>query len=182
MDARLVILGALRRGPMHGYELKRVFEQSRVDQWAGLLKGSIYHALKQMTAEGLLKVKEPEAGSDPRVKSVYELTPRGRAEFKALLKRAWAAPIRGFPTTLFAAVAYLSELEPELVLQALDKQCAQVETELQRWRQGERAKTDGGQLAPHTRLLFEAARQHLETDLRLLENVRWLVQGTKHRP
>jgi DNA-binding PadR family transcriptional regulator len=174
VDPRLIILGLLKKAPMHGYELQRVMKQSRVDQWAGMLKGSIYHALKRMAAEGLLKVRASDSGRG-RVKSVYEVTARGRAEFKQLLRASWSSRARGFPASLFASVAFLDELPAEEVLGLLEGQQSGITEELAAWRAGERAKAGAGALPPHLRLLFDSACQHLETDLRLTESLKLLL-------
>lgn len=39
---------------MHGYEIKRYLEITRSDQWAGILVGSIYHAIKRLESEGMI--------------------------------------------------------------------------------------------------------------------------------
>lgn len=173
VDPRLIILGLLKKAPMHGYELQRVMKQSKVDQWAGLLKGSIYHCLKSMAGEGLVKAKSSEASG--RVKAVYEITARGRTEFKQLLRTSWGARARGFPSSLFAAVAFLDELPAEEVLALLEQQQAQLNEELEAWREGERAKATAGALPAHLRLLFDSACQHLETNLRLTESLKLLM-------
>jgi DNA-binding PadR family transcriptional regulator len=168
VDPRLIILGLVKKAPMHGYEIQRVMKESRADQWAGLLKGSIYHALKQMAAEGWLKVRT----STGRAKAVYEITGAGRMAFKQLLQTAWRAPARGFPANLFTAVAFLEGLPAREVLALLGRQQEQLSAELQRWREGERPREPQ---APHLRLLFDSACQHLEVDLRLTESLRLLL-------
>jgi len=174
VDPRLIILGLLKKAPMHGYELQRVMKQSRVDAWAGVQKGSIYHALKRMAAEGLLKVRSSDSGRG-RVKAVYELTARGRSELKQLLRAAWASRGRGFPASLFASVAFLDELPAEEVLGLLERQQQLLTEELAAWREGEKAKAGPGALPPHLRLLFDSACQHLEADLRLTESLKLLM-------
>jgi len=52
---RLFVLGLLYARPRHGYEIRKWLETRRTDLWTGVLPGSIYHALKQMTKEGLVR-------------------------------------------------------------------------------------------------------------------------------
>ena len=171
MDPRLIILGLVKKAPMHGYEIQRVMKRSRADQWAGLLKGSIYHALKRMAAEGLVKAR----ASDGRAKAVFEITAKGRTAFRRLLRAAWAAPVRGFPADLFTSVAFLDELPAKEVLGLLERQQLLLNAELAGWREGERSKSKPVPLPPHLRLLFDSASQHLETNLRLTESLKLLL-------
>jgi DNA-binding PadR family transcriptional regulator len=172
MDPRLLVLGLLKAAPMHGYALQQRMKQTQIDQWAGLQKGSIYHALKQLAAQGLLKAR---AGASSRVKAVYEVTARGRSELKRLLREAWAGPSAAFPTRLFGAIWFLQELgEPE-ILKALDGLEGRLEADLAHWKLEEQTLAASGQLPPHVRLVFDAARQHLETDLRLVQSLKLLL-------
>ena len=56
MSVRHLVLGLLDRAPMHGYEIQRVMKEARVDLWAGVLPGSLYHALRKMEGEGLVRI------------------------------------------------------------------------------------------------------------------------------
>lgn len=87
---RLLVLGAVRRrGRAHGYQVRSDLESWGAHEWAGLKPGSIYHALRQMAAEGLLRADEEApstAGGPPRID--YELTEQGEAAYLALLRHA----------------------------------------------------------------------------------------------
>ncbi|GAA4530035.1 MULTISPECIES: PadR family transcriptional regulator [Nonomuraea] len=87
---RLLVLGAVRRrGSAHGYQVRSDLESWGAHEWAGLKPGSIYHALRQMAAEGLLRADEEApstAGGPPRID--YEITEAGEADYFALLRHA----------------------------------------------------------------------------------------------
>jgi DNA-binding PadR family transcriptional regulator len=87
---RLLILGAIRIfQPVHGYDLRRELKTWHVDEWANISYGSIYFALKKMTADGLLEdVETGRSGSRPE-KTLYRLTSDGEAEFQSLLREFW---------------------------------------------------------------------------------------------
>lgn len=180
MDSRLLILGLLKKAPMNGYQVQQVMKQNQIDRWAGLLKGSIYHGLKTMTAEGLLKVR-PDDSTGGRIKTTYEITARGRTEFKQLLRTAWSSKAGGFPTALFAAVAFLDELPTEEVLQMLDGQQALLTDALSQWNNAEKAQATTPALPHQLRLLIDCARQHLQTDLRLTESLKLLLGAYRHK-
>src|SRR5688500_11438635 len=53
---RLMILGVVRwLQPVHGYDVRRELLSWQVEDWASIAPGSIYHALRKLTDEGLLE-------------------------------------------------------------------------------------------------------------------------------
>ncbi|MFF5635664.1 PadR family transcriptional regulator [Streptomyces sp. NPDC012825] len=87
---RLLVLGAVRQhGRAHGYQVRNDLEYWGAHEWSHAKPGSIYHALKQMAKQGLLRAHEvaPSAvGGPPRVE--YELTDAGTEEYFTLLREA----------------------------------------------------------------------------------------------
>lgn len=56
---RLLVLGMVRLyGRAHGYRIGSALESWGAHEWANIKWGSIYHALKKMTAERLLESTE----------------------------------------------------------------------------------------------------------------------------
>ena len=80
---RLILLGMLKIRPLSGYEIQQVLQTSQTDVWAGVLPGSIYHALKKMDKEGLVEVDSLEK-TGHRIKAIYKITEKGLTEFKRL--------------------------------------------------------------------------------------------------
>jgi DNA-binding PadR family transcriptional regulator len=87
---RLLILGAVRGfQPVHGYDVRRELLRWHADEWANIAPGSVYHALKKLADEGLLReVATEQVGGRP-ARTRYEITARGEAEFQDLLRRYW---------------------------------------------------------------------------------------------
>ncbi|SHF66621.1 PadR family transcriptional regulator [Streptoalloteichus hindustanus] len=87
---RLLVLGAVRRrGRAHGYQVRADLESWAAHEWSSATSGSVYHALKAMTGQGLLLVHETTpsaAGGPPRME--YELTREGERAYLALLREA----------------------------------------------------------------------------------------------
>ena len=55
----LLVLGAIhRRGRTYGYQVRADLESWGAHEWANAKSGSIYHALKAMTGEGLLRARD----------------------------------------------------------------------------------------------------------------------------
>ncbi len=88
-----VILGFLRFGPRTGYEIKSSIEISTRFFW-GASYGQIYPELKRLERVGLVASEPSPRGA--RKRTVYELTPRGRAAVEAWLtdRESWTFEYR----------------------------------------------------------------------------------------
>jgi DNA-binding PadR family transcriptional regulator len=87
---RLLVLGAVRQhGRAHGYQVRGDLEYWGAHEWSNAKPGSIYHALKQMAKQGLLREHETApstAGGPPRTE--YEITAAGTEEYLRLVREA----------------------------------------------------------------------------------------------
>ncbi|MFI5833791.1 PadR family transcriptional regulator [Micromonospora sp. NPDC051300] len=86
----MMILGLVRwMQPVHGYDVRRELLSWSADKWANVQPGSIYHALRKLTDEGLLRtVSVEQVGARP-ARTTYEVTPKGEDEFETLLRGQW---------------------------------------------------------------------------------------------
>jgi DNA-binding PadR family transcriptional regulator len=130
MSTRLFVLGLLAERQRHGYEIRKWLEKRRTDLWADVLPGSIYYALKKMTEEGYVKLRATEQ-SGQRRRVIYAITPRGRREFRRLLKEAWQTPPRSIPTGINAALAFINDLSQQEVLGAIAEMLAALGQDLE---------------------------------------------------
>ncbi|GAB20491.1 putative PadR family transcriptional regulator [Gordonia effusa NBRC 100432] len=85
----MLLLGAVGLfEPVNGYQIRRELMSWRVDEWANIKPGSIYHGLSALTDKGmLLRHMLSDRGRDV---AVYELTPTGRERLDELLMSALA--------------------------------------------------------------------------------------------
>ncbi len=85
---RLLVLGVVRmHGSAHGYQVRRELLGWSADSWANVAPGSIYHALKQMTKEGLLEQIDVDSAETGPERTAYRLTRDGEGEFQMLLAK-----------------------------------------------------------------------------------------------
>jgi DNA-binding PadR family transcriptional regulator len=86
----MMILGLVKwLQPVHGYDVRRELLSWHADQWANIQPGSIYHALRKLTEEGLLaEVATEQVGARP-ARTTYRMTPLGDREFEELLRKYW---------------------------------------------------------------------------------------------
>lgn len=83
MDLKTVLLGFLGRGSLTGYELRRLMQRS-VGYFFGASYGSIYPALRELEAAGMVRSTLVVQEGRPN-KKVYEITAEGRRHFRARL-------------------------------------------------------------------------------------------------
>lgn len=89
-STRLMILGLVSYlQPVHGYDIRKELTSWNVESWANVQPGSIYHALRKMTEEGLLEEVATEQVNNRPARTLYRLTTPGTAEYQALLRRYW---------------------------------------------------------------------------------------------
>lgn len=89
---RLLVLGAIREGgTSYGYAIQQTLEDWQVRTWTRLHSGSVYHALQQMSKEGLLAVEAQQPGNRGPGKTLFTLTAAGEAEFLQQLREALAS-------------------------------------------------------------------------------------------
>ncbi|MFJ9128417.1 PadR family transcriptional regulator [Streptomyces sp. NPDC102340] len=114
---RLLVLGAVRQhGRAHGYQVRNDLEYWGAHEWSNAKPGSIYHALKQMAKQGLLRAHEvapSTVGGPPRTE--YELTDQGQEEYLALV-RASLTSYDQRPDILTAALGCMVDLPREEVV------------------------------------------------------------------
>jgi DNA-binding PadR family transcriptional regulator len=121
---RLLVLGVVRMyGRAHGYRVSNELESWFADEWANVLSGSIYHALRQLEREGLLRSTTVEKWPG-RVD--YELTEQGEAEFFPLLREALGRPDQR-PDMLGAGLALLPALPRDEAIALLEERLSALE-------------------------------------------------------
>jgi DNA-binding PadR family transcriptional regulator len=116
---RLMILGLVKwLQPVHGYDVRRELLSWRIEDWANIAPGSIYHALRKLAQEGLLEeVATEQVGARP-ARTTYRVTAAGDDEFEHLLHQFWwdyRAPVDPFMPA-FSLLPALSRREAAAAL------------------------------------------------------------------
>ncbi len=91
---KLIILGILKEGPKHGYEIKKIIKKE-LGIFASLENKSIYYPLKIMEKGGEIK-KNTTKERGRLERHVYSLTARGNKEFLKLAMEALLSQKRPF--------------------------------------------------------------------------------------
>lgn len=83
----VVVLGLLREGDMHPYEMRRLIRERRDDRLVSVANGTFYHAVGRLERDGLIvAVGVDRHGSRPE-RTTYALTDAGRAASVAWIRR-----------------------------------------------------------------------------------------------
>jgi DNA-binding PadR family transcriptional regulator len=122
----MMILGLVQwMQPVHGYDVRRELLSWSADKWANVQPGSIYHALRKLTDEDLLREVATEQVARRPARTSYEITDKGRAEFQTLLRGNWWN-LADSPDPFMAAFAFLPALSREEAASALRNRAAQM--------------------------------------------------------
>lgn len=79
----LVLLGLLKEGPKHGYEIKKSIDQV-LSIFTSIDSKSIYYPLRRLKKKGLVTKKTGRKGRRPE-KFIYKITREGEEAFERLL-------------------------------------------------------------------------------------------------
>ena len=127
MNVRTLCLGVLTFREASGYELKKEIEDGMYSHFIDASFSSIYPALTQMNAEGLLTVRSEEQSGRPD-KKVYAITPAGRA---VLAKSLAVLPAKDkFKSEFLFEMLLQHFVSREHVDLAIDKQHADISEDL----------------------------------------------------
>ena len=149
---RLLVLGVVRMfGRAHGYQVRRELLSWSADKWANVQPGSIYHALKKMTAEDLLEKIDVEPGDGGPDRVAYRLSPAGEQEFQVLLSKGLSDP-GASNAELCAAISLMPALPRRNVISLLRQNLIHFEAEERRSRLG--LEDDTWNKPPHVSELF----------------------------
>ncbi|WP_299025402.1 helix-turn-helix transcriptional regulator [uncultured Thermanaerothrix sp.] len=157
----LLLLGLLRRGPMHGYALNKWITHN----WGActaLKKPTAYYLLSKMAHRGWITWDKDSTGHGPQ-RRVYRLTPTGEVAFWNLLRKNLGT----YQPVYFAGdvgLSFLDVLPPDEARFLLQNRQQQVQTRRQAL---EKAPTHTGTAA----LALEHQRYHLAAEERWLEHL-----------
>jgi DNA-binding PadR family transcriptional regulator len=174
---RLLILGLIRwLEPVHGYQVRRELLSWGVEDWANVAPGSIYHALRKLTAEGMLhEVGTEQVGARP-ARTTYRTTPAGREEFLRLLRKSWwehrppADPFLG-------AMSFLPSLSRREAVAALRNRAAVLRGEVAQLTEMATEVAEAGEKPPHVGWSVELMAARAEVEIAWCERVARRVEA-----
>lgn len=115
----LAVLAWLMLGPMHPYELGRRLKESEMDRSINYNRGSLYMVVKQLAKAGFIVEQETVRDTQRPERTLYALTPEGRAEMYDWLGELVARPRHEYPH-FGVALSLLSVLPPDEAVRLLN--------------------------------------------------------------
>lgn len=168
--SKLIILGLLKNKQMHGYEIQTIIQESRIDQWANVLSGSIYYALNKMEEDGSIEtVKEERTGA--RIRKIYSITEKGENEYLNLLKEHLSNQPHTLKSDFMLSLAMVDQLPKEEAVTLLSKNVHDLQELKQSWLAGKENKANSGAYHPVMRYAFDNTLQIIDADIELVEKV-----------
>ncbi|MBP7087722.1 MAG: PadR family transcriptional regulator [Candidatus Omnitrophica bacterium] len=167
---RLIILGILKQGPRHGYEIKKVINKE-LGIFTSLENKSIYYPLEVMEKEGSIE-KRAVKESGKLARYVYSITSRGNKEFIKLALKALLSEKRPF-IDIDIPLYFLPYLERKEVLARVRLRKRFLE-KVNDWLTINLKKKQG--FSPHQRLLLKHHLNLLKTEENFLEDIIRMVK------
>jgi DNA-binding PadR family transcriptional regulator len=160
----ILVLTALARTPMHGYELKLELQYKHVQWWAKCEHGHLYAALARLErGKYIRRIARPGGRSTQRV---YTVTAAGRRRVTAALVDLGGQPdATYFDVDMFLSACHL--LDRDAALAILADRVAATRRKLAEANQIEKAMR--GHVPAAGRLIMEHRIQYLDSEVRFLE-------------
>jgi len=153
MKARLLILGVLHRGNFHPYEIKRRLEAAMVECYIDVDVGTLYYAIRQLEKNGRIAAVAQQRVARGGMRTIYKITPSGRAEFQEGLQAQFdeEAPVA---QTLYGALLFLHLAERPKVEASVRRRIARLDDLIAKLKPirkelGPRLSTGGEHLLNH---------------------------------
>lgn len=164
---RLLLLGAVALfEPVNGYQIRRELLSWRVDDWAAINPGSIYHGLGSLARDGLLTRHDLTEGQ--RDVAVYATTEKGRRDLHAMVLAALETTDVHDRVPFQLAFGFLPLMERPDVLAALRRRRTALTAAIDGFAEGVEDPANG---PPHARRGWRLWQVLAEAELGWLDEV-----------
>ena len=172
----LAILGLLLEAPLHGYELRKRLA-GVLGPFRAISYGSLYPALKDLLARGLIAESTPKpipTVTSKRARIVYEVTAAGTERFTSLV--ANPGPDAWEDEQFAAHLAFFTRTPTEIRLRILEGRRARLQERMAMLRESFRHTSE--RLDPYATRLQEHGLDRVENEVRWLEELIEAARGT----
>ena len=127
MKAEFYILGALHRGDLHPYEIKRRLNNALVECYTDLDVGTLYYAVRQLVKSGDIAPKTRQKVTRGGERTIYRITSQGRKRFQELLLKRFQEE-GTVAQTIYPALLFLDLADLPAVAELLRERLRQAES------------------------------------------------------
>jgi DNA-binding PadR family transcriptional regulator len=161
----IAILGLLKEGPMHGYEIKQRLSTTLGPFWT-MSFGSLYPCLKRMRKAGFVQEQASDLGSRRgRRRTTYEITPEGETFFFEQLEHGAVYDTDRFKLRF----AFFRYLPAESRIGLLERRKAYLQEKLEEF--SESLKTAKERIDGYSMSLIRHQTEAAEQDIRWLQEL-----------
>jgi len=133
MKAEFYILGALHRGDLHPYEIKRRLNSALVECYTDLDVGTLYYAVRQLVKSGDIAPKTTQKVTRGGERTIYRITSQGRRRFQELLLERFQEE-GTVAQTIYPALLFLDLADLPIVAELLRERLRQTESAMAKTR------------------------------------------------
>ncbi len=170
---KLVVLGFLAEGPMHGYQIDRQIKQRSMGMIAHLSTASIYNVLNRLSKKGCITVKKEKIGKMPE-RNAYRITAKGRKELAVLIKDGLSKQRKHAAVAFILSVVFITNISPREALVSLEKRKAQINFMLNKVKEKHQIFKDSGSF--NRLYVIDISLKHLKIEL---EGTKSLIKKIK---
>src|SRR6476620_8874370 len=127
MKAEFYILGALHRGDLHPYEIKRRLNSALVECYTDVDVGTLYYAVRQLVKSGDIAPKRTQKVVRGGERTIYRITSKGRRRFQELLLERFQEE-GTVAQTIYPALLFLDLADLPAVAELLRERLRQTES------------------------------------------------------
>ncbi|MBN3526496.1 PadR family transcriptional regulator [Paenibacillus apiarius] len=168
----VMVLGLLLKyGPMSGYEIQQKMQSAKTDKWAYVQPGSIYHALRKLDKEELVRLQTLEKTGN-RSKAIYTITSKGKLEFDRMLISSFKKASVVFPTALYTVLTFMDEAPKEDIINALSVQQQEIQNIYDEMKAGQKVKEEYSEIPKNVLFIFKNIYDQCELQLKFLEELK----------
>ena len=162
-----MLLGLLKEGPKHGYEIRKTIEQA-LNTFTNIDSRSIYYPLRRLEKKGLV-IKRPGRKGKRPAKFVYSITKEGAAAFEQLLNKnllTFQRPIFNVDLSLY----FLPLVKSGLALSRLRSRIRGM-NRIMRWLQARKRDLQKEGKPYHLLSIIEHQIELTKADIRFTQNL-----------
>lgn len=163
----LVLLGLLKEGPKHGYEIRKTIEEV-LNTFTNIDSKSIYYPLRRLEKKGLVLKKLGRKGKRPE-KLIYRITKEGEDVFERLLKEnflTFQRPIFNVDLSLY----FLPLVKSGLAKSRLRSRLRGMK-KIMHWLKGRKNSLNKKKKSFHLLTIIEHQIELTKTDIKFTQNL-----------
>ncbi len=128
----VAVLGLLAEGPRHPYDIAYTMQTRRMDEHIKLSMGTLYHVVEQLQRLGWIHPTETAREGRRPERTIYALTPEGRAQLQERVRALIVQPAREY-SAFEAGLTFMHQLSAEEAAPLLRRRADALDQQIALW-------------------------------------------------